>query len=130
MRQGGRALGGVAVHYRHRMLPIFAAEEGLADPQQILLRLRVQRAIGMHAGMHEDVVADAALQGKTLQEGEPVRPEAFVQRRSQFQRVLDARVGRQRLKRLLAARSEEHTSELQSLMRHTYAVVRWKKKKH
>src|SRR3546814_18406179 len=27
MRQGGRALGGVAVHYRHWLLPIFAAEE-------------------------------------------------------------------------------------------------------
>src|SRR3546814_9344998 len=26
-------------------------------------------------------------------------------------------------------RSEEHTSELQSLMRHSYAVFRWKKKK-
>src|SRR3546814_11351914 len=33
MRQGGRALGGVAVHYRHRLLPIFAAEEGLRSEE-------------------------------------------------------------------------------------------------
>src|SRR3546814_1337321 len=30
----------------------------------------------------------------------------------------------------LAARSEEHTSELQSLMRNSYAVVCWEKKTH
>src|SRR3546814_3587022 len=32
--------------------------------------------------------------------------------------------------RALGARSEEHTSELQSLMRISYAVFCWKKKKH
>src|SRR3546814_15411399 len=70
MRQGGRALGGVAVHYRHRLLPIFAAEEGLADTPPTLHRLCAQRAIGLNARMLDDVAAHAALKGTTLKSSE------------------------------------------------------------
>src|SRR3546814_8685914 len=40
------------------------------------------------------------------------------------------RVGRTVAERVVALRSEEHTSELQSLMRHSYAVFCLKKKKN
>src|SRR3546814_7501548 len=69
MRQHGGAFRGVAMHHRHRMRPVVAAEERLADPQHVVLGLIVERAAGMQAGVDEEV------------------------------------------------RSEEHTSELQSLMR-------------
>src|SRR3546814_7723108 len=42
----------------------------------------------------------------------------------------DARLVGHRDERFDMARSEEHTSELQSLMRHSYAVFCLKKKKH
>src|SRR3546814_9705093 len=38
-------------------------------------------------------------------------------------------LGHLEVRRLVASRSEEHTSELQSLMRISYAVFCWKKKK-
>src|SRR3546814_973564 len=41
-----------------------------------------------------------------------------------------AAIDNRRLAKLVKLRSEEHTSELQSLMRHSYAVFCLKKKKH
>src|SRR3546814_8076687 len=44
-----------------------------------------------------------------------------------YQRFAAIRAGRHRSNRLPIDRSEEHTSELQSLMRTSYAVFCWKK---
>src|SRR3546814_5788774 len=51
-------------------------------------------------------------------------------RRSQAQYPFDLRLGHAARHKFLASRSEEHTSELQSLMRISYAVFCLKKKIH
>src|SRR3546814_1296544 len=48
----------------------------------------------------------------------------------QDEAVADAEEAQQRHAMLAEARSEEHTSELQSLMRHSYAVFCLQKKTH
>src|SRR3546814_8160709 len=63
------------------------------------------------------------------------RPETLVQRfrlraRLRRQDPVDTRTGIRHRKALREARSEEHTSELQSLMRISYAVFCLKKKKN
>src|SRR3546814_12092229 len=60
-------------------------------------------AAGMQAGVDEEVVADAALQNKALQEGQPLRSEALVQRRGQIERILQAGIRRQGFQRLFPA---------------------------
>src|SRR3546814_5473064 len=57
----------------------------------------------MQAGVDEEVVADAALQNKALQEGQPLRSEALVQRRGQIERILQAGIRRQGFQRLFPA---------------------------
>src|SRR3546814_16349776 len=78
MRQHGGAFRGVAMHHRHRMPPVVAAEERLADPQHVVLGLLVARAAGMQAGVDEDVVPDAALPDTALHVGLPLRSEPLV----------------------------------------------------
>src|SRR3546814_17547970 len=48
MRQHGGAFRGVAMHHRHRMRPVVAAEERLADPHHVVLGLTrsEERSVG------------------------------------------------------------------------------------
>ena len=56
------------MNHGDRMGPVQSAEEGFADPQQIVLVLVLETAVGMHPGMDEEVVADAMLQRQRFQQ--------------------------------------------------------------
>src|SRR3546814_5998291 len=65
----------------------------------------------------------------TGQGGDLARADAHQQRRSLFHRQVPGDAARRLYAHVRADRSEEHTSELQSLMRISYAVFCLKKKK-
>src|SRR3546814_6606100 len=92
-------------------LPL-AATAG-ADPQEHLLRRR-RRSVHLFVARRRGGEHPALRKGFSRRDGDPPRTELS----------LDAPDPRRRL----GARSEEHTSELQSLMRNSYAVFCLKKK--
>src|SRR3546814_2374319 len=67
------------------------------------------------------------LEPELLQKHRRVDPDQIER---QAARLVGVEVERRRMQDQLAARSEEHTSELQSLMRIAYSVFCLKKKKH
>src|SRR3546814_4050668 len=99
-------------------MPLTALEA--ADQVVVLPHQPVRRAIGIEARVEAEGVADEV-------------------GRLELDRVTDTVVARQTAAACihfefvcpvaLARRSEEHTSELQSLMRISYAVLCWKQKK-
>src|SRR3546814_10310207 len=115
---------------------LVARAEGAGVEDQQAVRLHVgqvhlqRRRVHRHqhvelvAGGHDDAGAEIDLEGG--------HPEGGADRRADLRReVGEGRqvIARQRGgQRELAARSEEHTSELQSLMRNSYAVFCLKKK--
>src|SRR3546814_4811887 len=82
---------------------------------------------GQHAGLHGIV---AALDLRDVEEAGRAADQRAAGKHQLRQRLQPALVQRAgAVGDALAARSEEHTSELQSLMRHSYAVFCLKKKK-
>src|SRR3546814_4298178 len=96
-------------------------QEFPADLQQVLRVLIFQGPPRFDPGVNEEVVARFVEQLQFPQEGE-------VRGRDRCAQPLAGTVGGKR-GLSMALRSEEHTSELQSLMRSSYAVFCLKKKK-
>src|SRR3546814_7896919 len=98
-----------------------------ADDRNPFARLNLQVDVGERrrggAGIGEGQAFDGNIARVDRQVERAAAHAAFVAR---FDHLLDAR---HRRDRLAPARSEEHTSELQSLMRISYAVFCLKKKK-
>src|SRR3546814_4025258 len=80
-------------------------------------RVDAIRYLDVHRRDHQ-----AKINGRRLQE--PVQPRLIVEREGHHEQRIDEAHDHDD-----ADRSEEHTSELQSLMRISYAVFCWKKKK-
>src|SRR3546814_3395355 len=87
---------------------------------------RVARGRGAPFGLREDVVEAGADQaGADRVDADALRPEFLCHRAG----IGHQRALRGRIDRGARTRSEEHTSELQSLMRNSYAVFCLKNKK-
>src|SRR3546814_16059369 len=78
-------------------------------------------------GTHRRIPGGAGAHEKA--EGADPVPRRPARRRQDFARALDRGCGQSQVRAHVARRSEEHTSELQSLMRISYAVFCLKKKK-
>src|SRR3546814_5436925 len=85
------------------------------------LRQQGRRDIGLGAGEEDQ---SARVGAEIAHEG--IAPRAMTEQRGH--RAIRAGFGDQRQRAGVKIRSEEHTSELQSLMRISYAVFCWKKK--
>src|SRR3546814_7707636 len=82
----------------------------------------------VHADIHDEVVRRFARLADEIRLGDGMLPDSEmgpVQNRAQYEKLLDLLADT----RAIPGRSEEHTSELQSLMRISYAVFCLKKKK-
>src|SRR3546814_4130736 len=120
----------------HLVAPLPDAFVGAAEGERVALLALPQRrfdSLGLgDVGVDHDVAAARQAAVAVLQDG-AVRPHALdtpLEARQQHLRArFDFLIDRAATV-LTALRSEEHTSELQSLMRISYAVFCLKKKKH
>src|SRR3546814_1935431 len=99
-----------------------AMDDALAQPP-MLVRAAVKEREDLAFGGAEDrnVVAARDLHGAATAHGDFIDP-------ANVEPFSDHAISSCGVKRAIGARSEEHTSELQSLMRHSYAVFCLKKK--
>src|SRR3546814_7432111 len=81
-----------------------------------------------HEGLGAEVAAQQRLDGRAIEAGVAVRVQQALLAGQQRARAVDVDGAALQHKRRRVARSEEHTSELQSLMRSSYAVFCLKKK--
>src|SRR3546814_9567052 len=96
------------------------------DVLHLLGPTAVVHAEGLVAAVRGDAV-EARL-GHRQQGAVAARLETELDQGRRLVGVVDARLDRVRMPGEREQRSEEHTSELQSIMRHEYAVLRLKKK--
>src|SRR3546814_4558469 len=107
--------------------PMFTRDKGADQvPQQIK---ELQDAATQNAGAVKQLAGEMQRTLASLQQGAS-QLESTLVALQQRNAVLERELRRANRFSLVAARSEEHTSELQSLMRISYAVFCLKKKKH
>src|SRR3546814_2434457 len=131
---------------RERALCLFRqrGKAGRVVHGDVRQHLAVEGDAGLHQAVHEAAVADAVGAGRRVDAGDPQRTEIALLLLAAdvgvLQRLRDRLLGDAEdlatgvvialgLLENLLVRSEEHTSELQSLMRISYAVFCLKKKK-
>src|SRR3546814_5473458 len=110
---------------------LFLKIDGVAAFNRLLVQLRPLLVDGQLAlGLFEHVHLGRAVHPQKIVEVE-LRPDPLFHPQPFVEKSFDVlKVGLQTLRVIFGVRSEEHTSELQSLMRISYAVFCLKKKKN